>query len=160
MNRKTVVAVPTTDSVETDFVPQPIATESPTPCGEWTRDIEALCRALNAQQRAHFAKIDAKESSFASTPAASPSGLRFLAGSSWSDSIAGAVDESSRLAAVPCGQCGPAGRLLARYARMQIAGCRIPARASCTANITATIRTMAIRIRSVLADMAPPLNAR
>ena len=29
--------------------------------GVWTHDIEALCRALTAQQRAHFPRLDAEE---------------------------------------------------------------------------------------------------
>jgi len=32
----------------------PMRTEPRVACGVWTRDIEALCRALDAQQRAHF----------------------------------------------------------------------------------------------------------
>jgi hypothetical protein len=39
--------------------PAPI--ESPAVRGVWTRDIEALCRAIEAQQRARFPGIDAEE---------------------------------------------------------------------------------------------------
>jgi len=61
MNPKTIVAASTAAElakVDPECSPRPI--ESPVACG-WTRDVEALCRALDAQQRAHFPKIDAEE---------------------------------------------------------------------------------------------------
>jgi hypothetical protein len=62
MNPKTIVAAPTAAElakVDSEFSPIPI--ESPVARGAWTREIEELCRALEAQQRAHFPSIDAEE---------------------------------------------------------------------------------------------------
>ena len=62
MNPKTVVAAPTAaELAKVDSECSPIPVESPVARGVWTRDIEALCRALEAQQRAHFPSIDAEE---------------------------------------------------------------------------------------------------
>jgi hypothetical protein len=61
MNPKTIVAASTAAElaeVDPEYSPRPI--ESPVARG-WTRDVEALCRALDAQQRAHLPKIDAEE---------------------------------------------------------------------------------------------------
>ncbi len=61
MNPKTIVATSTAAehaNVDPEFSPIPIA--SPVARG-WTRDVDALCRALDAQQRAHFPSIDAEE---------------------------------------------------------------------------------------------------
>ncbi len=61
MNPKTIVAASTAAElaeVDPECSPRPI--ESPVARG-WTRDVEALCRALDAQQRAHFPKIAAEE---------------------------------------------------------------------------------------------------
>jgi hypothetical protein len=62
MNPKAVVAAPTGGElakVDSESSPMPI--ESPVARGVWTRDVEALCRALEAQQRAHFPSTDAEE---------------------------------------------------------------------------------------------------
>jgi hypothetical protein len=62
MNPKTIVAAPTTaELAKVDSECSPIPIESPVARGVWTRDIEALCRALEAKQRAHFPRIDAEE---------------------------------------------------------------------------------------------------
>ena len=61
MNPKTIVAASTAAElakVDPECSPGPI--ESPVARG-WTRDVEALCRALDAQQRAHFPKVAAEE---------------------------------------------------------------------------------------------------
>jgi hypothetical protein len=61
MNPKTILAASTAGElakVDSECLPIPI--ESPVARG-WTRDIEALCRALEAQQRAHFPSIDAEQ---------------------------------------------------------------------------------------------------
>jgi hypothetical protein len=61
MNRKTIVAASTAaELAKVDPECSPIPIESPVARG-WTRDIEALCRALEAQPRAHFPSIDANE---------------------------------------------------------------------------------------------------
>jgi len=61
MNPKTIVAASTAaELAEADPECSPSLIESPVARG-WTRDVEALCRALDAQQRAHFPKIDAEE---------------------------------------------------------------------------------------------------
>ncbi len=62
MKPKTIVAAPTSAElakVDAECSPMPI--ESPVARGVWTRDIEALCHALEAQQRAHFPSTDAEE---------------------------------------------------------------------------------------------------
>ena len=62
MNPKTIVAAPAgADLAKVDSECSPIPIASPAARGVWTHDIEALCRALEAQQRAHFPSIDAKE---------------------------------------------------------------------------------------------------
>ena len=62
MNPKTIVAAPTAaELAKVDSECSPIPIESPLARGVWTRDIEGLCRALEAQQRAHFPSIDADE---------------------------------------------------------------------------------------------------
>jgi hypothetical protein len=61
MNPKTIVAASTAAALA-KVGPEcsPMAIESPVARG-WTRDVDALCRALEAQQRAHFPSIDAEE---------------------------------------------------------------------------------------------------
>ena len=62
MNAKTIVAAPAgaeLATVDSECSPMPI--EAPVARGVWTRDIEALCRALEAQQKAHLPRIDAEE---------------------------------------------------------------------------------------------------
>ena len=62
MNPKTTVAAPTAaELAKVDSECSPIPIECPVARGVWMRDIEALCRALEAQQRAHFPSIDAEE---------------------------------------------------------------------------------------------------
>jgi hypothetical protein len=59
MNAKTIAAEPTAaELAEVDSECSPVPIQSPVVRGVWTRDIEALCRALDAQQRAHFRRID------------------------------------------------------------------------------------------------------
>ena len=61
MNPKTIVAASTAAEiakVDPECSPRPI--ESAAALG-WARDVEALCRAVEAQQRAHLPKIDAEE---------------------------------------------------------------------------------------------------
>ncbi len=62
MNAKTVEAAPTgaeLAKVDSECSAMPI--EVPVARGVWTRDIEALCRALEAQQRAHFPSTDTEK---------------------------------------------------------------------------------------------------
>ena len=62
MNPKTIVAAPAAPElaeVDSECTPIPIASQVTR--GAWTREIEELCRALEAQQRAHFPRIDAEE---------------------------------------------------------------------------------------------------
>jgi hypothetical protein len=57
MNPKTIVAAPMDAElakVESECSPMPI--ESPVAHGVWTHDIEALCRALAAEQRSALPK--------------------------------------------------------------------------------------------------------
>jgi hypothetical protein len=62
MDSKAVVAAPAADAcTELDAVSSPESPEPPVPTGAWTRDVEALCRALDAQQRAHLARAEAKD---------------------------------------------------------------------------------------------------
>jgi hypothetical protein len=62
MDSQTIVAAsPTAEPVEVDAAWSPMQVESPVARGAWSRDIEALCRALEAQQRAHFPKGAADE---------------------------------------------------------------------------------------------------
>ena len=62
MNPTTIVAAPTAGElakVDSECTPMPI--ESLVTRGAWTREIEELCRALEAQQRTHVPSIDAEE---------------------------------------------------------------------------------------------------
>ena len=62
MNPQTAVAESTgAELAEVDTESSPIQIESPVAHGVWTRDVEALCRALETQQRAHFRSNDATE---------------------------------------------------------------------------------------------------
>jgi len=62
MNPQTIEAVSVaTELTKVDSECSPIRTEPAVARGVWTRDIEALCRALEAQQRAHFPSIAAEE---------------------------------------------------------------------------------------------------
>ena len=62
MNPKTIVAAPAAvELAEVDSECTPIPIESQVTRGAWTREIEELCRALEAQERAHFPRIDAEE---------------------------------------------------------------------------------------------------
>jgi hypothetical protein len=62
MDSKTIAAAPTgAQLAAADSESVSIRNESPVAHGPWTRDIEALCRALDAQQRAHFPGVDRKE---------------------------------------------------------------------------------------------------
>ena len=62
MDPKTIVAAPTGAEVaKVDSEPSPMPIESPVARGAWTQDIEALCRALEAQQRAHFPSTDTEK---------------------------------------------------------------------------------------------------
>lgn len=54
---ETVVPAPITDErANIDAGSSPA--EAPTAGNDWKRDIDALCRALDAQQRAHFPRTD------------------------------------------------------------------------------------------------------
>lgn len=60
VNPKTIVAAPAGRAeVESEWTP--ISIETQVPRGVWTREIEELCRALAAQQRAHGPSTDAEE---------------------------------------------------------------------------------------------------
>jgi len=60
VNPKIIVAAPAaTELAEVDSECAPIPIESQVTRGAWTREIEELCRALEAQQKAHFSSIDA-----------------------------------------------------------------------------------------------------
>jgi len=60
VNPKIVVAAPAaTELAEVDSECTPIPIESQVTRGAWTREIEELCRALEAQQKAHLPSIDA-----------------------------------------------------------------------------------------------------
>lgn len=61
MKPKTIVPAPTAEVAKGDSECPPIPIEPPVTRGVWTRDIEALCRALEAQQRAHFRSTDREE---------------------------------------------------------------------------------------------------
>jgi hypothetical protein len=62
VNPKTIVAAPPAAKLaEVDSECTPIPIESQVTRGAWTREIEELCRALEAQQKAHFPSIDAEE---------------------------------------------------------------------------------------------------
>ena len=62
VNPKTIVAAPAAaELAEVDSECTPIPIESQVTRGAWTREIEELCRALEAQQKAHSPSIDAKE---------------------------------------------------------------------------------------------------
>ena len=49
------------DPPHVDSECSPMQDEPYVACGVWTRDVEALCRALDAQQRAHFPRLVAEE---------------------------------------------------------------------------------------------------
>ena len=62
VNPKTIVAAPAAaELAEVDSECTPIPIESQVTHGAWTREIEELCRALEAQQRAHFPITDAEK---------------------------------------------------------------------------------------------------
>src|SRR6266704_3112016 len=63
VNPKTIVAAPAAaELAEVDSEKcTPIPIESQVTRGAWTREIEELCRALEAQQRAHFPSTDAEQ---------------------------------------------------------------------------------------------------
>ena len=62
MNPKIIVAAPTdAELAKVDAECSPVPIESPVARGVWTHDIEALCRALEAQQRAHFPTTDTEK---------------------------------------------------------------------------------------------------
>ncbi len=62
MNPQTVEAVAVAAGLtEVDSDHSPMRAEPPVARGVWTRDVEALCRALDAQQRAHFRTIAAAD---------------------------------------------------------------------------------------------------
>ena len=62
MNPKTIVAAPPAARLaEVDSEGTPIPIESQVTRGAWTREIEELCRALDAQQKAHSPRIDEDE---------------------------------------------------------------------------------------------------
>ena len=54
--KATVPAPMAVELAKVDSECSPIPIESPVVCRGWRRDIEALCRALEAQQRAHYAE--------------------------------------------------------------------------------------------------------
>ena len=57
MDPKTIVATPTgAELAQVDSECSPMPIEPPVAHGVWTRDIEALCRALDAQQRSALSK--------------------------------------------------------------------------------------------------------
>jgi len=62
MNPKAIVAAPAAaELAEVDAESMPIPIESQVTRGAWTREIEELCRALEAQQRAHVPRTDAEK---------------------------------------------------------------------------------------------------
>jgi hypothetical protein len=62
VNPKAIVAAPAVaELAEVDSECTPIPIESPVTRGAWTREIEELCRALEAQQRAHVPSTDAEK---------------------------------------------------------------------------------------------------
>ena len=62
MNPQTIEAVSVdADLTEVDSECPSVRAEPPVTRGAWTRDIEALCRALDAQQRAHFPSVATEE---------------------------------------------------------------------------------------------------
>ncbi len=62
MNPQTIEAVSVAAEVtQVDSECSPTRTEPPVARGVWTRDIEALCRALEAHQRAQFPRIVPEE---------------------------------------------------------------------------------------------------
>ena len=62
MNPKTIVAAPAAaELAEVDSECTPIPIDSQMTRGAWTREIEELCRALEAQQRAHVPSTDAEK---------------------------------------------------------------------------------------------------
>jgi hypothetical protein len=62
VNPKTIVAAPAAAALtEVDSECTTIPIEPQVTRGAWTREIEELCRALDAQQRAHFPSTDAEK---------------------------------------------------------------------------------------------------
>jgi len=62
VNPKTVVAAPAAvELAEVDSKCTPTPVESQVTRGAWTREIEELCRALEAQQKVRSPNIDAEE---------------------------------------------------------------------------------------------------
>jgi len=62
VNPKTIVAAPAAaELAEVDSECTPIPIESQVTRGAWTREIEELCRALDAQQRTHFPSTEAEK---------------------------------------------------------------------------------------------------
>jgi hypothetical protein len=62
MNPQTIEAVSVVaEHTEVDSECSPMPTEPPVARGVWTRDIEALCRALEAQRRVPRPTIAAEE---------------------------------------------------------------------------------------------------
>jgi hypothetical protein len=62
MNPQTIEAVSmAVELTEVDSECSPIRTEPPVVRGVWTHDIEALCRALEAQRRGHFPSLAKEE---------------------------------------------------------------------------------------------------
>ena len=61
VNPKTIVAAPAAvELAEVDSECTPMPMESQVTRGAWTREIEELCRALEAKQREHYPSIDAE----------------------------------------------------------------------------------------------------
>jgi hypothetical protein len=60
MNAKTIATEPLAAELATADS-EAVPNESSVAHGPWTRDIDALCRALDAQQRAHFPGANTKE---------------------------------------------------------------------------------------------------
>ena len=56
MNPETSVAAPMAELDPVESQSSPVQIETPMVRNAWTRDIEALCRALDAQQRANGLK--------------------------------------------------------------------------------------------------------
>jgi hypothetical protein len=61
VNPKTIVAAPAAaELAEVDSESAPISIEPEVKRGAWTREIEELCRALEAQRRPHVPNTDAE----------------------------------------------------------------------------------------------------
>jgi hypothetical protein len=62
MNPETIETVSlTAGPADTGSEPSSTPTGSEVAFGVWTRDIQELCRALDAQQRAHFRRTPAEQ---------------------------------------------------------------------------------------------------